>query len=97
MYLQLNELVKGVDRISQGFKNYYSLYPIVQKWLSKIDWYVLERLNLFWNKQRNLFQFSTLLKTWHFIYHPLIIFITEFYFYIFCYIFILVICLHFCC
>ncbi|MDC2867417.1 MULTISPECIES: group II intron maturase-specific domain-containing protein [unclassified Bacillus (in: firmicutes)] len=47
MYLQLNELVKGLNRILQGFKNYYSLSPIVQKWLSKIDWYVLERFNLF--------------------------------------------------
>ncbi|WP_306199023.1 group II intron maturase-specific domain-containing protein [Bacillus sp. WLY-B-L8] len=54
LYLQLNELVKGLNRILQGFENYYSLSPIVQKWLSKIDWYVLERLNLFWNKQRNI-------------------------------------------
>ncbi|MDI6531891.1 group II intron maturase-specific domain-containing protein [Bacillus mycoides] len=41
-------MVKGLNRILQGFKNYYSLSSIGQKWLGKIDWYVLERLNLFW-------------------------------------------------
>ncbi|VXC34147.1 Retron-type RNA-directed DNA polymerase [Bacillus mycoides] len=47
-------MVKGLNRILQGFKNYYSLSSIGQKWLGKIDWYVLERLNLFWNKKRNV-------------------------------------------
>ena len=47
-------MVKGLNRILQGFKNYYSLSLIGQKWLGKIDWYVLERLNLFWNKKRNV-------------------------------------------
>ncbi|OKA26747.1 hypothetical protein BJR05_11805 [Bacillus cereus] len=54
LYLQLEEMVKGLNRILQGFKNYYSLSSIGQKWLCKIDWYVLERLNLFWNKKRNV-------------------------------------------
>ncbi|MFD6507455.1 MULTISPECIES: group II intron maturase-specific domain-containing protein [unclassified Bacillus (in: firmicutes)] len=44
-------MVKGLNRILQGFKNYYSLSSIGQKWLGKIDWYVLERL---WNKKRNV-------------------------------------------
>ncbi|WP_229180784.1 group II intron maturase-specific domain-containing protein [Bacillus cereus] len=47
-------MVKGLNRILQGFKNYYSLSSIGQKWLGKIDWYVFERLNLFWNKKRNV-------------------------------------------
>ncbi|MEH7462632.1 group II intron maturase-specific domain-containing protein [Bacillus thuringiensis] len=54
LYLQLEDMVKGLNRILQGFKNYYNLSPIGQKWLGKIDWYVLERLNLFWNKKRNI-------------------------------------------
>jgi len=54
LYLQLEEMVKGLNRILQGFKNYYSLSSIGKKWLCKIDWYVLERLNLFWNKKRNV-------------------------------------------
>ena len=53
-YLQLEEMVKGLNRILQGFTNYYSVSSIGQKWLCKIDWYVLERLNLFWNKKRNI-------------------------------------------
>ncbi|MCM3736804.1 group II intron reverse transcriptase/maturase [Bacillus cytotoxicus] len=54
LYLQLEDMVKGLNRILQGFKNYYNLSPIGRKWLGKIDWYVLERLNLFWNKKRNI-------------------------------------------
>ncbi|WP_263862459.1 group II intron maturase-specific domain-containing protein [Peribacillus tepidiphilus] len=35
--------MKGLNRILQGFKNYYSISPIAKKWLNKVDWYVLGR------------------------------------------------------
>ncbi|UHA58247.1 hypothetical protein KDJ21_010230 [Metabacillus litoralis] len=34
-------------------KNYYLLSPIAKRWLNRIDWYVLERLTLFYNKKKN--------------------------------------------
>ncbi|WP_235600506.1 hypothetical protein [Aeribacillus pallidus] len=26
---------------------------MAKKWLNKVDWYVLERLTLYWNKKKN--------------------------------------------
>lgn len=51
--MDIKELVKGLNRILQGFKNYYSISSIDKKWLNKVDWYVLERLTLYWNKKKN--------------------------------------------
>ncbi|MDQ0166472.1 membrane protease subunit (stomatin/prohibitin family), partial [Bacillus horti] len=31
----------------------YLLSPIAKQWLNRIDWYVIERLTLFWNKKKN--------------------------------------------
>ena len=53
LYLDIRELVKGLNRKLQGFKNYYNLSPYGRLWLNRIDWYVLERLTLFYNKKRN--------------------------------------------
>lgn len=53
LYLDIRELVKGLNRILQGLKNYYLLSPIAKRWLNRIDWYVLERLTLFYNKKKN--------------------------------------------
>ena len=53
LYWSLDELIQGLNRKLQGFKNYYSLSPIAAKWLCRIDWYVLTRLVLFNNKKRN--------------------------------------------
>lgn len=53
LYLDMDELIKGLNRKLQGMKNYYLISPIAKKWLNRIDWYVIERLNLFWNKKRN--------------------------------------------
>lgn len=53
LYLDLRELVKGLNRRLQGFKNYYLISPIAKKWLRRIDWYVIQRLTLFNNKKRN--------------------------------------------
>ncbi|RHW30414.1 group II intron reverse transcriptase/maturase [Neobacillus notoginsengisoli] len=54
LYLDIDELIKGLNRKLHGFRNYYLISPIAQKWLNRIDWYVLERLCLFWNKKRNI-------------------------------------------
>lgn len=53
LFWSLEDLVKGLNRKLQGFKNYYFISPISAKWGNRIDWYVIERLTLFWNKKRN--------------------------------------------
>lgn len=53
LFLDIKELVKGLNRKLQGFKNYYLLSTQAKKWLNRIDWYVLERLTLFYNKKKN--------------------------------------------
>lgn len=53
LFWSLEDMVKGLNRKLQGFKNYYFISPIAAKWGSRIDWYVIERLTLFWNKKRN--------------------------------------------
>ncbi|MBA4535557.1 group II intron reverse transcriptase/maturase [Bacillus aquiflavi] len=53
LFMDIKELVKGLNRRLQGFKNYYQLSPMSKRWLNRIDWYVLQRLNLFHNKKRN--------------------------------------------
>jgi RNA-directed DNA polymerase len=54
LYLDMDELIKGLNRKLQGMKNYYLISPIAKRWLNRIDWYVIERLTLFWNKKRNI-------------------------------------------
>jgi hypothetical protein len=53
LFWSLEDMVKGLNRKLQGFKNYYFISPISARWGSRIDWYVIERLTLFWNKKRN--------------------------------------------
>ncbi|MBS4040698.1 MAG: hypothetical protein KGZ81_08865 [Flavobacteriales bacterium] len=53
LYWDMEDMIKGLNRKLRGFKNYYLITPIAKKWLNRIDWYVLERLNLFWNKKKN--------------------------------------------
>ncbi|MCM3729114.1 hypothetical protein M3226_26230 [Neobacillus cucumis] len=53
LYLDIHDLVMGLNKKLQGFKNYYLLSSNAKKWLNRIDWYVLERLTLFYNKKRN--------------------------------------------
>ncbi len=52
LYMDIMDLVFGLNRRLQGFKNYYAIFPIGKKWLNRIDWYVFERLALFYNKKR---------------------------------------------
>jgi RNA-directed DNA polymerase len=53
LYWDLQDMIEGLNRKVTGFKNYYLLSPIAKKWLNRIDWYILERLTLFWNKKKN--------------------------------------------
>ncbi|WP_134687563.1 group II intron reverse transcriptase/maturase [Brevibacillus migulae] len=53
LFWSLNDMVEGLNRKLQGFKNYYFISPIAAKWGSRIDWYVIKRLTLYWNKKRN--------------------------------------------
>ncbi|UTR09411.1 group II intron reverse transcriptase/maturase [Evansella sp. LMS18] len=53
LHKDIRDIVKGLNRKLQGFKNYYQISPMGKKWLNRIDWYVLTRLNLFNNKKRN--------------------------------------------
>jgi group II intron reverse transcriptase/maturase len=53
LYWGMDDLIQGLNRRLQGFRNYYHISKKTKKWLSRIDWYVLERLTLFWNKKRN--------------------------------------------
>lgn len=53
LFMDVRDLVKGLNRRLQGFKNYYQLSPMGKKWLNRIDWYVLKRLMLFNNKKKN--------------------------------------------
>lgn len=53
LYLDMKDMIEGLNRKITGFKNYYLLSPIAKRWLNRIDWYVIERLTLFWNKKKN--------------------------------------------
>lgn len=53
LYWDMQDMIGGLNRKITGFRNYYLLSPIAKRWLNRIDWYVLERLTLFWNKKKN--------------------------------------------
>lgn len=53
LFWEMKDMVEGLNPILRGFRNYYLLSPKGKKWLKKIDWYVQERLTLFWNKKKN--------------------------------------------
>lgn len=46
----LEEMVKRINRRLVGFKNYYAL-KYTKKYLSKIDWYVVEKFTI-WNNDK---------------------------------------------
>ncbi|MGL4819359.1 MAG: group II intron reverse transcriptase/maturase [Bacilli bacterium] len=49
--LDLKDLVIGLNRRLRGFRNYYQISPHSKIRLNQIDWYVLERLTLFYNRK----------------------------------------------
>lgn len=53
LFWNLNDMVEGLNQKIRGLRNYYGITPMAKKWLNRIDWYILERLNLFWNKKKN--------------------------------------------
>jgi hypothetical protein len=54
LYRGINDVVEELNSKIRGFRNYYAITPMAKRWLNRIDWYVLERLNLFWNKKRKV-------------------------------------------
>lgn len=53
LFWSMEDMVKGLNQRIRGLRNYYFISPIAVRWLNRIDWYILERLNLFWNKKKN--------------------------------------------
>lgn len=53
LHVDIGDLIEGLNRKLQGFKNYYQLSPMSKRWLNRIDWYVLQRLNIFRNNKKN--------------------------------------------
>jgi RNA-directed DNA polymerase len=53
LFWDMKDIIEGLNRKITGFRNYYLLSPIARRWLNRIDWYILERLTLFWNKKKN--------------------------------------------
>ncbi|WP_163970200.1 group II intron maturase-specific domain-containing protein [Oceanobacillus halotolerans] len=53
LHVDIGDLIEGLNRKLQGFKNYYQLSPMSKRWLNRIDWYVLQCLNIFRNNKKN--------------------------------------------
>ncbi|MDQ0916366.1 group II intron maturase-specific domain-containing protein [Paenibacillus sp. V4I5] len=49
----LKELIKHMNPILQGWKNYYAKMDpyIASKFLAKVDWHIRRRISLWWNKK----------------------------------------------
>lgn len=47
----LQELVKELNPILRGWRNYYGL-KTAWKWLAKVDWYIHKRFTIWYNKKR---------------------------------------------
>ena len=52
-YWSPEQMVKKLNPAIQGWKNYYgSVDPgVSNKFLSKVDWHIIRRLTLYWNKK----------------------------------------------
>ena len=52
-YWSSQQMVDKLNPIIQGWKNYYgSVDPAVSnQYLSKVDWHIIRRLTLYWNKK----------------------------------------------
>ena len=47
----VQELVKELNPILRGWRNYYGL-KTAWKWLAKVDWYIHKRFTIWYNKKR---------------------------------------------
>ncbi|MDQ0885888.1 hypothetical protein QFZ81_000976 [Paenibacillus sp. V4I9] len=68
---QLNMMVKLLNPMIQGWRNYYAHQDVdrsmANRFLGKVDWYILRRLRLFWNnkhrkRKRNWSEMQILLQ-----------------------------------
>ena len=53
LFWQLEDFIPGLNRKVVGMRNYYKLSSIGDRWLAKIDRYIIELLTLHHNKRRN--------------------------------------------
>ncbi|GMA61386.1 hypothetical protein NZD89_16945 [Alicyclobacillus fastidiosus] len=53
LYWSPKQVVDKLNPVIQGWKNYYgSVDPwMSNRFLSKVDWYIIRRLTLYWNKK----------------------------------------------
>jgi group II intron reverse transcriptase/maturase len=51
LYWTMQRMVEDLNPVIQGWKNYYGFDSFGNRFLNKIDWYILKRLTLFWNKK----------------------------------------------
>ena len=53
LYWSPKQMVNKLNPIIQGWKNYYgSVDPWTSnRFLSKVDWHIIRRLTLYWNKE----------------------------------------------
>lgn len=51
LYKDIVELIRELNPIIRGWRNYYGM-KLAYRWLSKVDWYILTRFTIWYNKKR---------------------------------------------
>ncbi|WP_211289751.1 hypothetical protein SPSIL_026990 [Sporomusa silvacetica DSM 10669] len=51
LVLDAKTLIERLNPKIRGWRNYYGVKTAI-KWLNKIDWYILLRFTIWWNKKR---------------------------------------------
>ena len=49
--MDVKELIERMNPKIRGWRNYYGL-DTAKQWLRKIDWYILQRFNIWYNKKK---------------------------------------------
>jgi len=50
LWQDISVLIKRLNPILRGWRNYYG-FKTASKWLAKIDWYILRRFTIWYNKK----------------------------------------------
>jgi group II intron reverse transcriptase/maturase len=51
LWKEVGDLVRELNPILRGWRNYYGL-KIASKWLNQVDWYIIKRFTIWYNKKR---------------------------------------------
>lgn len=51
LWKNMSELIEELNPVLRGWRNYYGL-KTAEKWLAKVDWYILKRFTIWYNKKR---------------------------------------------